>query len=405
MPDAPRRLSGVGLVAITLAGLCAFLDVYATQPLLPLFESLFHTTAAAAGLTVSATTIAVALSAPFAGVVADRFGRKPVIVASIFALAVPTLLAATSRTLGALIVWRFLQGVMVPGMYVVAITYITEEAGATSVGVAMAAFVTGTVIGGFAGRVIAGVAAAHTGWREAFVALGALNILGAIATWRWLPQSRHFIPRRGGGRAIVDVGDEERGAVATRLRSSTLVATYAIGFSVLFALVATFSYISFYLSAPPFGLGPAAVSGIFVVYLIGAVVTPFAGRWIDRAGSRAVLTVAVLAGIVGIALTLPHSLPLVLAGLTLACTCGFVCQASATAYLRVAAPSAVRSLASGIYVTTYYVGGSVGGLLPGFLWARVGWPGCVALVAVVQGAALVVARMYWGGARREEAGA
>ena len=83
----------------------------------------------AISLVVTASTLAVALAAPFAGVVADRFGRKRVIVPAAFLLAVPTLLAATAGSYGQLLFWRFLQGIFTPGIFGVIIAYINEEWG------------------------------------------------------------------------------------------------------------------------------------------------------------------------------------------------------------------------------------------------------------------------------------
>ena len=42
------------------------------------------------------------------------------------------------------------------------------------------------------------------------------------------------------------------------LRNRELVATYAVGFGVLFNFIATFTFVSFHLAAPPFNLSPAA---------------------------------------------------------------------------------------------------------------------------------------------------
>jgi len=382
---AQSGLGRAGMLAISFAGFCTFLDLYATQPVLPLFERLFHVTKAEAGLTVSASTIAVAVLAPFVGALGDRARRKSVIVLAIAALAIPTLLAATSSGLAELVVWRFLQGAATPGVYVIALAYVTEEAGPGRVGTVMAAFVTGTVLGGLSGRVLTGLVAAHTGWREAFVVLGIINLAGAAVTWRWLPASRHHTPRAGAARAAPLAG----------LRDRRLVATYAIGFNVLFTLVALFTYVTFYLSAPPFSLGTAAVSGVFVVYLVGAVATPIAGRVIDRAGPRVVIVGALATGVAGTLLTLGHALPLVVAGLAIACSGIFVCQAAATSYLRIASSPALRALASGAYVTVYYLGGSAGGVLPGFVWDRAGWGGCVALVVASQVVAATLALWFW----------
>src|SRR5882762_979269 len=178
--------------AVVFAGFCAFLTIFAPQPLLPMLAKAFDVSPGRISLVVTASTLAVALAAPFAGIVADRFGRKRVIVPAAFLLAVPTLLAATSASYGQLLFWRFLQGIFTPGIFAVIIAYVNEEweAGA---GAATAAYITGTVLGGFTGRVLAAVVASHAGWRWAFVTLGILNVLGAFAIGAWLPAGRRFI--------------------------------------------------------------------------------------------------------------------------------------------------------------------------------------------------------------------
>lgn len=387
---AGRRVAAAGAdartLAVVLAGFCAFLDLYAPQPLLPMLEQVFHAGKVAVSQTITAATVAVALAAPFAGMVADRYGRKRVIVPATLLVAVPTLLAATAGSLGQLVFWRFWQGVFTPGIFAVTLAYIHEEWPAAAVGRASAAYVTGTVIGGFIGRVLTGLIATYLGWRWAFVALGVLNALGGLAIWMWLPEGRRFVPAR---RAVSPLG-----ALAGHLRNPRLAATYAVGFCVLFTLLGTFTYITFYLAAPPFRLGTVALSYLFVVYLAGAAVTPQAGRWIDRFGPRRGLAAAVAGGVAGILLTTSHSLALVVAGLALCSTGVFVAQAAASSFISVAARQA-RAAAVGLYVTFYYLGGSAGATLPGYLWPLGGWPACAALIAAVQAVAIGMALLFW----------
>ncbi len=54
--------------------------------------------------------------APVTSLVAQTLGRKKVIVPALFAMAVPTLLAATSQSLHALIFWRFARGFLCPAL-------------------------------------------------------------------------------------------------------------------------------------------------------------------------------------------------------------------------------------------------------------------------------------------------
>jgi len=172
------------------------------------------------------------------------------------------------------------------------------------------------------------------------------------------------------------------------------VATYAVGFCVMFTLLGTFTYVNFYLAAPPFRLSTAALGQLFAVYLVGAVITPRAGRMIDRMGHRFALLVAFSGGAAGIALTLIPSLPVVLVGLTLTCTGVFIANSAGSSYVGSAA-TVSRASAVGLYVTFYYVGGSAGSAVPGLIWAHPAWPACVALIIGVQMLTIVLALGFW----------
>jgi MFS family permease len=365
-----------------LAGFCAFLNLYATQPLLPMLASYFHRSHADVTMTVTAGTAAVAVAAPFAGQVADRIGRKRVIVASALLLGLTAFPAAIAASLGALIFWRFVQGLATPGVFAITIAYINDEWPSGRAASAVAAYVSGTVLGGFSGRVISGFAAQYLGWRWTFTLLGAAALaIAAVLEWG-LPAERAF--HRHAHRTAI------WRASARHLANSRLAATYAGSFCILFTQVALFTYVTFRLAAPPFSLRPGALGLIFCVYLVGAAVTPLAGRAIDRFGYRAAIMAACGMCAGGAAISLGATLPEVLAGLTLASSGVFIANSAATSYIGTAAEHG-RALAVGIYVTCYYVGGSFGAAAPGWLWDRWGWTGCVGLVICVQAALATIA--------------
>ena len=93
-------------------------------------------------------------------------------------------------------------------------------------------------------------------------------------------------------------------------------------------------------------------------------------------------------------LTLAPSLPLILLGLALMVSAIFTEQTLSIGYVAVVGERA-RSTAVGLYVTTYYIGGSLGGIAPAGIWSHLGWPGCAGLVIVVQGAAVTLAWLVW----------
>jgi predicted MFS family arabinose efflux permease len=369
---------------VVLAGFAAFVDLYATQPLLPLLARTFDASTFEVGLTVTAPTIAVALAAPAVGRLADRIGLRRMILCAATALAMTTALAATATSLRQLILWRFLQGIATPGVFASAIAYIHEVWPASRAGRGTAAYMSGTVLGGFTGRAVAGIVAADATWHESFVALAVLNGAVALALWFLLPvEQRHE-------------------AAATRppahpmqlFRNRRLVATFGVGFCVLFTQVAMFTYVTFLLAAPPFGLSTVALGWLFVVYLLGAAVTPLSGVWVDRYGHRAGIGSAMAIGGAGALLTLIPWLPAIVAGLALCATGVFIAQATASGYIG-AVTTQDRALAVGMYSTFYYAGGSTGGVLPALVWARGGWPACVMLVMLVQAIGAAIAFTQW----------
>jgi predicted MFS family arabinose efflux permease len=371
-------------VAAMLAGMCTFLNVYCTQPLLPLLRETFHASELKVSLTVSATIFATALTAPFIGMIAERRGRKKVIVPSLFLLAVPTALAATSGSLRALIFWRFAQGIFVPGVIAVMLAYVNEEWAGHGVGKAMSSYVTGTVIGGFLGRFIAGVIATHWDWRTTFLVLAALDLIGAFMVRAWLPLAKNFV-RAEDLRQVLNHAKQH-------LRNPRLLANFGMGATILFALVGCFTYANFYLAAAPFRLNSAELGSIFFVYLLGAVITPQSGRFLDRFGFRRTSILYCVMMIAGLLLTLIKSLPVVIVGLAIFSSGVFVAQAAATVETGAIARRA-RSSAAGLYVTFYYLGGSAGATLTDWFWRSAAWPGCVALFGVVSLVSLWLARI------------
>jgi MFS family permease len=366
-------------------GFAAFLSIYAPQPLLPLLQREFGASPGVVSLLITAPMLAVGLAAPFAGMLADRYGRRQIIVPSAFLIAVPAIAAATAQSLGQLLFWRFWQGVFTPGIFAVVIAYINEE-WERGAGKAVSGYVSGTVIGGFTGRMLSALLASEFSWRWAFFVLGLLNVAAALVIRAKLPPGRRFIPRPHSRLPLREM--------RRHLRDPLLLAIFTVGYCVLFSLGGTFTYVNFYLAAPPFRLGTAWLGLLFAVYLVGAVVTPISGRWIDRVGHKTSLVIALSTGAAGVLLTLVENLAVVLIGLSMCCSGVFMAQAATSSYIGTAAKEA-RAAAVGLYVMFYYFGGSSGSALPGLLWNRWGWTGCVALIAGLDLFAIAMALAFW----------
>src|SRR5258706_6159206 len=120
------------------------------------------------------------------------------------------------------------------------------------------------------------------------------------------------------------------------------------------------------------------LGAIFVTYLAGSVIARWTGWMMARLGRRRFIVAMIAVWICGALLLLAPPLSAIIAGITLCAVCGMLCQTISTGYVTAIAREG-RSSAVGLYVTAFYVGGSMGALLPGLAWSAAGWPACVAM--------------------------
>jgi YNFM family putative membrane transporter len=79
----------------------------------------------------------------------------------------------------------------------------------------------------------------------------------------------------------------------------------------------------------------------------------------------------------GIFGTLAAWLPLIIVSLVVLCAGMFTAQSTAPAYVNATAPTS-KGGASALYLAFYYIGATVGSVLPGYAWQAWGWAGVVA---------------------------
>lgn len=382
-------------LAVAINGFCTFLNLYSPQALLPELGREFGASAAAISTIMTASTLAVALTAPVTGAIADMLGRKRVITFALFAVSLPTVMLTFAPDVHAIAVWRFVQGLFLPAIFAVTVAYIGDEWPPNEVAGVAGVYVTGSSIGGFAGRMVPGALADLIGWRPAFVVLAAMTLIAAVAILIILPQEKRFV-RSAGLRASL-------AQMLQHLRNPQLIATFAVGFGTLFNFIATFTYISFHLAGPPYNFSSTWLGALFFTYLGGTAMTPWTGRLIARFGRRNFVLRVIAVWIAGALLLLSPSLALIIAGLVVCATCGMLCQSVSTGYIAVIAKQG-RSSAVGLYVTCFYVGGSVGAFLPGLTWSSAGWPSVVAMLVAMQIIMACIVAFAWAPDRARGSG-
>jgi MFS transporter, YNFM family, putative membrane transport protein len=373
-------------LAVATAGFAAFVNLYSPQALLPRLASEFHVGPGEISALMTAGTAAIALSAPFSGALADVTGRKRLITAAMFAVVAPTLIMTFAGSVPQLTFWRFVQGMLLPPIFAVAVAYIGDEWPPSDVARVAGIYISGSSIGGFCGRFIPGLLTDVIGWRVAIRVMALITLIAAIIVAATLPRERNFVRSGGLVSSLIQM--------VQHFRDRRLVATYAIGFGVLFNFIATFTYVNFHLAAPPYLFSPTLLGALFLTYLVSSPLVPWVGRAIALFGRRPFVLGMIALWIVGALLLLAPPVAVIIVGLTLCAVCGMVCQAVSTGYVTLTAKEG-RSSAVGLYASIYYIGGSAGAFLTGLAWASAGWPGCVAVIVAVQAIMALIVAVAW----------
>lgn len=372
--------------AIFCAGLSTFASIYCVQPLLPLFADYFGVSAASSSLTLSLTTLCLALCMLVAGSLAEALGRKPVMLVALGVSGVLGLACAFVDSWALLLVLRALVGVALSGLPALAMAYVGEEFDPLSLSSAMGLYISGNVLGGLVGRLLSGALADLGGWQLAMGGIAALSLV-SLGLFAWLlPPSLHFKAQPLSLRGLA-------GNLTMHIRNPALRVGFALAFLLMGSFVAIFNFVGFRLAAPPFGLSSTVVGLLFTVYLLGSYSASKAGGMVDRLGARRVVQIGIGFMLLGVAALSVPWLPSIVLGLALLTGGFFGAHAVASGQVGQRANGA-KAQAASLYLCAYYLGSGVLGYAGGALWQYAGWFALMGGVAVAVLIAAAIARRW-----------
>ncbi|MHA6298846.1 MFS transporter [Devosia sp. CAU 1758] len=366
-------------IAFFLAAFSVFASLYSVQPLLPMFAQYWVRDAGTASLALSATTATMALALTPASLLADRLGRRRLIIGALFITALLGMLLPFAQVWWQLITLRTLMGISLAGIPAVAMVYLSEEMDPDALGFSMGLYIGGTAIGGMAGRVISGVLSDWLGWRVGTGILAGLIVLAVLAVAILLPRPRQFV------RDPISLPELWRRCRAS-FDDAALPWLFAASFLLMGGFVTLYNYAGFRLALPPFSLSHSAIAAIFLVYLLGSASSTWAGGLSQRLGRRKVFWVLVALMGAGMGITMIPDTIAIIFGLAIATMGFFAAHGVASAWVTRRARTG-RAQASAMYLVAYYFGASILGTLGGYAWTAWGWGG----VMLVSGGAALLA--------------
>lgn len=361
-------MSSLRIRVAVLCGLVIFadgLDVQVISYLAPYISSAWNLPKGALGLTFSAGLLGLMGGAMLVAPLADRYGRRSIILVSTATFGVFTLASAFATGLPQLLLLRLLTGVGLGGALVNAIA-LTSESSSARHRVSIVMIVTlGMSVGSIAGGVLVAALAPRFGWQFIFLATGVLALAILPVLFFFLPESERFLALRRETLLEARDADERHARVAQLFavgrRRFTLLVWLAM-FLTLLNLYLIVNWLPTVLHAE--GLSPESAALIATCFHVGGILgTPLMAFVGDRIGPRPVLlTGYVLAAACLVLLaTHPASAPpwtaLILMGVGAGTIGG---QIGMVAICTLIYPTAIRSTGTGWALGVGRVGSIVG---------------------------------------------
>ncbi|MCX7946272.1 MAG: multidrug effflux MFS transporter [Hydrogenophilus sp.] len=253
-------------------------DLY--LPALPALVAALATDTARGQLTLTAYLIGFALGLFLYGPLADRYGRRPIILIGLFLYTLATILCLFAPTIDTLIAARLLQALGAGVGPVLGRTLVRDLCGPRDSAPLLALVGAVMAIVPMLAPLLGGLLAQFLSWRAPFAILLLYSLIALLAIWRWLPETRPPLPPPTSLFAAIPH------LLADRVYRLLLLAngcSYAALFSFIsgssFILIGIYGY-------TPFAMG---LSFTFIVsgYLLGTLA---AHRTVRRLGSHRLLT-------------------------------------------------------------------------------------------------------------------
>ncbi|MFF2847668.1 MFS transporter [Streptomyces sp. NPDC058001] len=129
--------------------------------------------------------------------IADRVGRRPVILAGATVFAVFTLLGSTASSVESLSVLRFFAGIGLGAVPSTLIAYVSEYTPLRLRATLVTVIGSGLAAGGFFGGFVAAFLIPRAGWQSVLIAGGVLPLLPVLLGLRWMPETPQLSVIRG----------------------------------------------------------------------------------------------------------------------------------------------------------------------------------------------------------------
>jgi MFS family permease len=194
-PTTNRTHPTVILIVLSLAGIAYAMLSSSVVPALPTMQRALHTSEDGITWLLTAYLLSASVGTAILGRLGDMYGKERLLLVTLVILALGTLLAAVSSSLGVIILARFIQGAS-GGIFPLAFGIVRDEFPREKVAGSIGLLSAILGVGAGIGIVLSGVIVEHLDYHWLFWIPLAATLVAIVATWRFIPESPVRMPGR-----------------------------------------------------------------------------------------------------------------------------------------------------------------------------------------------------------------
>jgi MFS transporter, YNFM family, putative membrane transport protein len=369
---------------IAYISVVVFCSLYGPQPLLIVLRNEFGVSEATVSLMITSALVPLSFAPLIYGYMLESVPVKKLLTLAVALLAVTAIAIFFSENFWLILGLRFCQGLIIPAILTCLMTYLSTVSHGKEMQRAFSVYVASTILGGFLGRAMSGAVSTMFGWRYSFLLLFILLVVGLILLRRLSPAHKaDFQKLRPAD--IVDI-----------LRKPDFLRVYLIIACVFFVFISIPTFLPFRLTDITGGISEFRIGMTYSGYLMGIVMALFSTRLTSFFDNERTAVRAGLVFMMGSTLIfLADTTLAIFLNMFLFCGCMAFLHARCSIRINNLATSH-KGVANGLYISIYYLGGSLGSYLPGWIYSHYGWFFYIVCLAAVLLTALVLSKAIAG---------
>jgi len=342
-----------------------FSVMYATQPLQPLLAQEFNISIIEASSFTAVIMLFLAIAPIFYGYILEKSNAKKIIIIASLLLFITNLILSFTKTYEMFLFIRTIEAIIIPAILTACMSILASDKENTKFN--MSIYVASTVFGGLVGRIMSGYIATEFGWRAVFLSLSFALLIGL-----------YFI-KNISNNAESKTTKVKALDIVHILKDKRFCIIYLMMFCVFFVFAGLLNILPFKVKEVMPNASETQLGLLYLGYGMGIIVSLYIHKIINifQKELRTILFGIVIFSISTIFFLFTN--PTFMFGMVfLFCVGMFIIHTVATRIAN-SLKGSQKSLTSGMYLAFYYIGGTVGSILPPYIYLNYGWENTILL--------------------------